>query len=82
MPKSSDRIGVSFVVPVHNGGQWIAETLASIEPSTQRIDLLRRNRAALGRTAASTLIGAIGRALPPSDADQIRIGAIRDAQTQ
>lgn len=63
-------------------GERIAETLASIEPSTQRIDLLRRNRAALGRTAASTLIGAIGRALPPSDADQIRIGAIRDAQTQ
>ena len=63
-------------------GERIAETVASIEPSTQRIDLLRRNRAALGRTAASTLIGAIGRALSPSDADQIRIGAIRDAQTR
>ncbi len=62
-------------------GQRIAETLASIKSTPRRVDLLRRNRATLGHSAATTLIRAIGRAVPESDAAQVRVGAVRDSRS-
>ena len=63
-------------------GERIAETICSIDSTPRRVDLLRRNRATLGRSAASILIGAIGRALPAADAEQVRVGAVRDTSAQ
>ena len=63
-------------------GAHIAETLATIKSAPRRVDLLQRNRASLGRSVASILISAIGRALPASDAAQVRVGSIRDTRTE
>ena len=70
MHDAFDRLGVR-----------IAETLSRIGSDPLRVDLLRRNRARLGRTAASLLVGAIGRALPVGDARNVRVGAVRDTRT-
>ena len=70
MHEAFDRLGVR-----------IAETLSRIGSDPLRVDLLRRNRARLGRTAASLLVGAIGRALPADDASGVRVGAVRDTRT-
>ena len=69
MHDAFDRLGVR-----------IAETLSRIGSDPSRVDLLRRNRARLGRTAASLLVGAIGRALPAADASGVRVGAVRDTR--
>ena len=59
-------------------GQSIAATLGRIDPAQERVDFLRRNRAVLGRAAATLLSESVGRALPTGDVDQIRVGAVRD----
>ena len=59
-------------------GRDVATELAMIEPVEQRAALLQRNRPLLGRTVATLLINAVGNALPITDTDRIRIGAIED----
>ena len=63
-------------------GRDIAGQLAMVKPAEQRAALLQRNRPLLGRAVATLLINAVGNALPVSDTERIRIGAIqvRDAQ--
>lgn len=61
-------------------GRDIATELAMVEPTEQRTALLQRNRPLLGRTVATLLINAVGNALPTTDTDRIRIGAIEDRQ--
>lgn len=63
-------------------GARIAEALAVVEPAAKRVDVLRRNRSTLGQSAASLLIGAVGRALPVADAAQVRIGSVRDTRSK
>ena len=63
-------------------GVRIAETLSRIGSAPTRVDLLRRNRARLGRIAATLLVGGIGRALPAGDASGVRVGAVRDTRTK
>lgn len=58
-------------------GRVVANELSAIEPDATRTALLQRNRALLGRTAATLLIAAVGAALPGGDTDRIRIGAVR-----
>ena len=59
-------------------GRDIATELAMVRPLQQRAALLQRNRPLLGRTVATLLINAVGNALPATDTDRIRIGAIED----
>lgn len=61
-------------------GRDIATELATVEPTEQRAALLQRNRPLLGKTVATLLINAVGNALPATDTDRIRIGAIEDRQ--
>ena len=61
-------------------GRHIATELAVVEPTERRTALLQRNRPLLGRTVATSLINAVGNALPTTDTDRIRIGAIEDRQ--
>ncbi len=63
-------------------GRDIATELAMVEPAEQRAALLQRNRPLLGRTVATLLINAVGNALPATDTDRIRIGAIEDRQAR
>ena len=65
---------------LEQAGGAIAKALGRIESSPDRIDLLLRNRAVLGRAAATLLTDAIGRALPPGDADHLRVGAVLDSR--
>lgn len=58
-------------------GQVIAAELATVDED-RRSALLQRNRALLGRAAATLLVTAVGAALPASDTDRVRIGAIND----
>lgn len=59
-------------------GRVVATELAAVEPGETRVALLQRNRARLGRTAATLLIAAIGESLPVTDTDRIRIGSVED----
>ncbi len=63
-------------------GRDIATELAMVEPTEKRAALLQRNRPLLGRTVATLLINAVGNALPATDTDRIRIGAIEDRQAR
>lgn len=59
----------------------IAAVIATIEPETTRVTLLRRNRSQLGRATSTFVVEAVGRALPSDDRAQIRIGAVRDKRS-
>lgn len=63
-------------------GRDVATELAMVEPAEQRAALLQRNRPWLGRMVATLLINAVGNALPATDTDRIRIGAIEDRQAR
>ena len=59
-------------------GTVVVTELTAIGTVQNRTALLQRNRARLGKAAATLLITAIGDALPGDEADRIRIGAIED----
>lgn len=59
-------------------GTVVVTELTAIGTVQNRTALLQRNRARLGKAAATLLITAIGDSLPGDEADRIRIGAIED----
>ncbi len=59
-------------------GNAVASTIARIDNESDRTALLRRNRAPLGRIAATLVIEAVGAALGPADLTSARVGAVRD----
>jgi DNA-binding transcriptional MerR regulator len=71
------RMYEHLVTAVGELGQSLAAELAAVD-EVRRAALLQRNRALLGRAAATLLITAVGAALPASDSDAVRIGAVND----